>query len=99
VRAAVVVLDDPRATVADAAARAHLSERELQRRFVRDVGFAPKTLHRVLRFQRFMDQLQRPRVELAGAAAAAGYADQAHLSREARKLSGLSPSQLLHHQH
>jgi AraC-like DNA-binding protein len=99
VRAAVAALDDPRATVAVAADRAHLSERELQRRFVRDVGFAPKTLHRVLRFQRFMDQLQLPRVELAGAAALAGYADQSHLSREARRLSGLSPRQLLHHQH
>ena len=99
VRAAVVALDDPRGTVAGAAARAHLSERELQRRFVREVGFAPKTLHRVLRFQRFMDQLQVPRAELAGAAAVAGYADQAHLSREARKLTGLTPRQLLHHDH
>jgi AraC-like DNA-binding protein len=99
VRAAVLALDDPHGTVAEAAARAHLSERELQRRFVRDVGFAPKTLHRVLRFQRFMDQVQLPRVELAGAAALAGYADQAHLSREARRLTGLTPRQLLHHEH
>jgi AraC-like DNA-binding protein len=85
VRAAVTALDDPRGTVAGAAGRAHLSERELQRRFVRDVGFAPKTLHRVLRFQRFMDQLQQPGLGLAGAAALAGYADQSHLSREARR--------------
>jgi AraC-like DNA-binding protein len=86
-------------TVADAAAKAYISERELQRRFVHDVGYAPKTLQRVLRFQRFMGQLALPRVELAGAAARAGYADQSHLSREARRLSGLSPRQLVGYQH
>jgi AraC-like DNA-binding protein len=99
VRAAVTVLDATNTTVADAAARANLSERELQRRFVRDVGYAPKTLQRVLRFQRFMGQLHLPRVELAGAAAIAGYADQSHLSREARRLTGLSPRQLLDYRH
>ncbi|HWH95090.1 MAG TPA: DUF6597 domain-containing transcriptional factor [Baekduia sp.] len=99
VRAAIRVLDDAKTTVADAAARTYLSERELQRRFVRDVGYAPKTLQRVLRFQRFMGQLHLPRVELAGAAALAGYADQSHLSREARRLTGLSPRQLLDYRH
>src|SRR4051794_13835835 len=99
VRAAVRALDLADATVADAAASAHVSERELQRRFVREVGYAPKTLHRVLRFQRFMDQLHLPRVDLAGAAALAGYADQSHLSREARRIAGLSPRQLVDFQH
>jgi AraC-like DNA-binding protein len=99
VQAAIARLDGTRATVADAAAGAALSERELQRRFVQDVGYAPKTLQRVLRFQRFMGHLALPRVELAGAAALAGYADQSHLSREARRLSGLSPRQLLSYRH
>jgi AraC-like DNA-binding protein len=99
VRRAVGVLGDNGTTVADAAARSHVSERELQRRFVRDIGYAPKTLQRVLRFQRFMGQLNLPRVDLAGAAAIAGYADQSHLSREARKLTGLSPRQLLDYRH
>jgi AraC-like DNA-binding protein len=99
VRAAVTLLDRPAATVADAAAATAVSERELQRRFVRDVGYAPKTLQRVLRFQRFMGCLEAQHVHLAGAAALAGYADQSHLSREARKLSGLSPKQLLSYRH
>ena len=99
VREAVAVLDRAAVTVADAAAKAYVSERELQRRFVCDVGYAPKTLQRVLRFQRFMGQLALPCVELAGAAARAGYADQSHLSREARRLSGLSPRQLVGYQH
>jgi AraC-like DNA-binding protein len=100
VHAAVALLEHrPGATVADAAARACVSERELRRRFVQDVGYAPKTLQRVLRFQRFLGQLHVPHVELAGAAALAGYADQSHLSREARKLAGLSPKQLLGYRH
>ncbi|WP_272473889.1 DUF6597 domain-containing transcriptional factor [Baekduia alba] len=112
VQAAIAALDAPAATVTGAAAAAHVSERELQRRFVRDVGYAPKTLQRVLRFQRFMSLLQLPhvlhgepgaprglRVELAGAAALAGYADQSHLSREARRLAGLSPRQLVDYRH
>ena len=112
VQEAIAVLDAPDATVAEAAAATHVSERELQRRFVRDVGYGPKTLQRVLRFQRFMDLLQvphvlhgepdgpgRPRVQLAGAAAVAGYSDQSHLSREARRLAGLSPRQLLDYRH
>jgi methylphosphotriester-DNA--protein-cysteine methyltransferase len=99
VRAAVRMLDRPAATVADAAVATSVSERELQRRFVRDVGYAPKTLQRVLRFQRFLGHLEAQPVQLAGAAALAGYADQSHLSREAKKLSGLSPKQLIGYRH
>jgi AraC-like DNA-binding protein len=98
VRHAVALLDGhARATVADVAARTYISERELQRRFVHDVGYAPKTLQRVLRLQRFLEV--RSVGDLAGAAALAGYADQSHLSREARRLTGLTARELLAYQH
>jgi AraC-like DNA-binding protein len=94
----VALLDtDAHATVAAAAAHAHVSERELQRRFVHDVGYAPKTLQRVLRLQRFLTV--RTTADLAGAATLAGYADQSHLSREARRLTGLTPTGLLAYRH
>jgi AraC-like DNA-binding protein len=99
VREAVRVLARPGTTVAEAAARAFVSERQLQRRFRDDVGYSPKTLQRVLRFDRFMRVLREPRIDLATAAALAGYADQPHLTREARRLSGLSPRQLLGYTH
>ncbi|MDX6687590.1 MAG: hypothetical protein QOF86_3718 [Baekduia sp.] len=89
----VGLLDDHRVTVANAADQVFVSERALQRRFVEAVGYGPKTLHRVLRFQRFLRALELP-IPLAGAAAAAGYADQSHLSRETRRLAGLTPQQL-----
>lgn len=53
----------------------------------------------MLRFQRFMGAVAAPRVELARAGLLAGYADQSHLSRETRRLAGLSPGQLTRWQH
>jgi AraC-like DNA-binding protein len=78
--------------VASVAERTFVSERALQRRFAEHVGYGPKTLQRVLRFQRFLRAA--PRVPLARAATIAGYADQSHLTREARRLAGLTPARL-----
>jgi transcriptional regulator GlxA family with amidase domain len=99
VRHAVGLLDRGSATVAEVAERAFVSERQLERRFLELVGYGPKTLQRILRFQRFLARVTRPEVSLAGAAALAGYADQAHLSRETRRLAGLTPRQLRGYRH
>ncbi len=79
--------------VAAVAARLGLGERTLRRRCHAAFGYGPKTLARILRFQRFLRLAYRCQGEaaLARCAGEAGYADQAHLSREARRLSGLSP--------
>jgi len=50
-------------------------------------------LERVLRFQRAR-RIARGTTSLALVAALAGYADQAHLSRECRGLAGTTPSDL-----
>jgi AraC-like DNA-binding protein len=96
---AVRLLDDTTATIAEVASRTFVSERALQRRFTEHVGYGPKTLQRVLRFQRFLRHIAVPRAELAGAAALAGYTDQSHLTRETRRLAGLTPSRLRHWKH
>jgi AraC-like DNA-binding protein len=72
-----------------------ISERQLRRRFHTAVGYGPGTLARILRFGRFLSLLDGGRDDLAGLAFEAGYADQAHLSRETRRLAGLSPAGLL----
>jgi AraC-like DNA-binding protein len=72
-----------------------ISERQLRRRFHVAVGYGPGTLARVLRFRRFLALLDRGRDDLAGLAFEAGYADQPHLSRESRRLAGLSPLGIL----
>jgi AraC-like DNA-binding protein len=74
------------------------SERQLLRRFNAAVGYGPKTLDRVLRFQRFLSRARAvaSREEgLARIAAEVGYADQAHLSRECARLAGLTPACLV----
>lgn len=73
------------------------SERQLLRRLRAAVGYGPKTLDRVLRFQRFLSRapmVARGEDTLARLAAELGYADQAHLTREAVALSGLTPGEL-----
>jgi AraC-like DNA-binding protein len=74
-----------------------LSERQLRRRVEDAVGYPPRTLARILRFQRFLRAARRAGAgrHLAVLAADAGYADQAHLTRESRGLSGLPPAALL----
>ena len=58
----------------------------------------PRTLARVLRFQRFLGAARSPNPggrDLARLAAETGYADQAHLTRDSRRLTGLPPAALL----
>ncbi len=71
----------------------HMSERSLRRRFDENFGYGPKTLDRILRYQRFL-RLRRmsPATPTALIALDAGYADQAHLVRESRRLTGRTPS-------
>jgi AraC-like DNA-binding protein len=96
VRAAARRLDDPRARVEALAGDLGLSERQLRRRCHAAVGYGPKTLQRVLRFGRFLAQADAAGAEpdLARLAAQAGYADQAHLTRECTRLAGLAPAAL-----
>jgi AraC-like DNA-binding protein len=82
------------AGVVTAASRAlGAGDRQLHRRCCAAVGYGPKMLERVLRFRR-AQHLADAGAGLAAAAAAAGYADHAHLTRDCRRLSGLAPSDL-----
>ena len=93
------LLRDPRARIQDVAAEVGLSLRQLRRRCHATAGYGPKTLQRVLRFRRFVAWVDaRPAgglpADLAAVAAEAGYADQAHLTRECRQMAGLTPAAL-----
>ncbi|QWZ10393.1 helix-turn-helix domain-containing protein [Nocardioides panacis] len=91
VRAAGRRLAVPGARVGRVAAELGVSERRLHRRTVAAVGYGPKTLARVVRLRRLVD-LPGP---LAARAAEAGYASQAHMSDEVRRLTGLSAVRFL----
>lgn len=79
--------------VHEAAAHVELSERQLARRFEERVGLSPKLFARVRRLQRASLLMRRGR-KPAEVAALAGYADQAHFTREAHELSGVTPGEL-----
>jgi AraC-like DNA-binding protein len=93
---AAALLRDPAARTEDIAGRVGLSERQLRRRTHAAAGYGPKTLQRILRFQRFVRTVDASggALDLAAAAAMAGYADQSHLTRESVALSGLTPAAL-----
>jgi AraC-like DNA-binding protein len=93
-RGAALELSRPRTRVGPLGERLGASERQLRRRFLSSVGYSPRTLARVLRLQRFL-VLARRGGGLARLAAEAGYADQAHLTRECARLTGLTPAALL----
>jgi AraC-like DNA-binding protein len=93
-----VVAEAVRHLLSDRRPELFISERQLRRRFEAAAGLTPKTLQRILRFQRFLALAwlsERPSAELARLAADAGYADQAHLTREAARLEGRPPGVFL----
>ncbi len=77
-------------SVEAAAVELGFSSRHLRRLVVAHSGLGPKTYQRVVRLRRFLGE-DGP---LAQVATNAGYADQAHLTREVTRLCGLPPAAL-----
>jgi AraC-like DNA-binding protein len=67
------------------------SRRHFSERFRDATGLAPKSASRVFRFERACRFLMCRHIGLAEVAAACGYYDQAHLTREWYALAGCSP--------
>jgi AraC-like DNA-binding protein len=73
-----------------------LSERQLNRRCHEALGYGPKMLARIIRFQRFLSRAEASQGQsIPWIAGECGYADQSHLTREVKELSGLPPVKLL----
>ena len=97
VLAAARRLGFPGSRVDELARALGISERQLRRRFQEAVGYGPKTLDRVLRFRRLVSQAEavsNNEVDLARLAADLGYADQAHMTRDSVRLTGMPPARL-----
>lgn len=71
-----------------------ISERGLHRHCLQAFGYGPKVLERILRLQRLL-RLAGQVPTLTAAALDAGYADATHLSHDVRRLTGLTPTQLV----
>jgi AraC-like DNA-binding protein len=96
VNAAVSELEnsDGTASVSRVAESCGVSERQLERLFRQHVGLTPKTLSRLLRFQRAL-VVGDERTNWAEVAMHAGYYDQSHLLRDFRQFAGETPAYLL----
>ncbi|MFJ8311015.1 MULTISPECIES: helix-turn-helix domain-containing protein [unclassified Streptomyces] len=72
-----------------------LSRRRIEEVFHEQIGLPPKRAARILRFHHAVRMLARPQgLPLSDIALDCGYADHAHLSREVKAMSGLSPREI-----
>lgn len=100
----VIVRSGGRTPVTAVAADVGWGERRLRRRLTTELGVGPKTALRLVRFHATRTALAAratagAATDLAGLAAAHGYADQAHLTREFTALAGVPPRRWLAEEH
>lgn len=74
--------------------RLGMTGRHLRRRFNETIGLSPEQFSQILRLRRAIG-LARSGQSLAMASALSGYADQPHLNRQCRTLTGLSPGEAI----
>jgi AraC-like DNA-binding protein len=91
-----IIESDGTARIVDVAAMIGIGERQLQRRFRSAVGLTPKEFARMRRVRRAcLLALHGADHGLAGLSTDAGFADQAHLTREFGGVFGWSPRLLI----
>jgi AraC-like DNA-binding protein len=79
--------------IAAMAERAGLSVRQFERRFIAEIGVAPKLYARVARFEAALkSKMQFPDRRWTDVAHELGYHDQMHMVHDFRELSGSTPS-------
>jgi AraC-like DNA-binding protein len=78
--------------VGDVARQLDWNARTMHRQFIAACGYGPKHFQRIMRIQETLRlaNSHTPR-QLAELAAAAGYADQAHMTRDFRAITGFTP--------
>ena len=72
----------------------HLSMRGFQVRFRAEVGLTPKEFARLTRLQAMLRALESADAGIAAVAADSGFTDQAHVTRELRRVTGHTPARL-----
>jgi AraC-like DNA-binding protein len=69
--------------------------RQLERQFTTAIGLSPKKFCNIIRIHSFLKKLRTRKLNLTQCAYDSGYYDQAHLIREFKQITGLTPSQYL----
>ncbi len=89
-----IISSGGRTRISSIAERLGWSRKHLASSFSNAIGIGPKTLSRIVRFNRALGLSRQQTVDWADIAADCGYADQAHLVREFRDLAGETPGAL-----
>ena len=85
---------DPQLEIGEISRQFNWNVRTIHRQFRAACGYGPKHFHRIMRLQKAIRVVQATApARLAEAAHVAGYADQAHMNRDFRDLTGFSPRQ------
>ena len=87
---------EPTRPVGDIATELGVSHGYLDRQFSEQVGLSPRALARILRMRRLLEAIDvYGSVGWADKAAELGWSDQAHLIRDFKRHTGVTPSQYL----
>ena len=89
-----IIASGGRTRISSLAERLGWSRKHLAGSFSNAIGIGPKTLSRIVRFNRALGLSRQQTADWADIAADCGYADQAHLVREFRDLAGETPGAL-----
>lgn len=89
-----IIASGGRARISSIADNLGWSRKHLAASFSDAIGVGPKTLSRIVRFNRALGLSRQQASNWADIAADCGYADQAHLVREFRDLAGETPTAL-----
>jgi AraC-like DNA-binding protein len=82
--------------IGDIAAQLGWNARMVHRQFTASCGYSPKHFQRIMRMQTFLRGLRAGRTSsLSSLAIAAGYSDQAHMTRDFRAITGFTPTAYL----
>jgi AraC-like DNA-binding protein len=84
-----IATDAGRTRIADLAREIGWSRRHFGEQFRMEIGVTPKTLARIARFEQACALLRGAPTSIADVAAASGYHDQSHMTREWRTLAAL----------
>lgn len=92
--AARIVDSSGKIGIDDLAIESSLSSRQLERRFLAEVGVGPKLLSRILRFQQVFRAVDANEAAWPIVALDCGYYDQAHLIKDFRQFAQQTPAVL-----
>ncbi|MGB1257933.1 MAG: helix-turn-helix domain-containing protein [Thiolinea sp.] len=92
-----ILLSHGQLTINEAANNLCKSRRQFERIFRETVGLTPKTYSAICRLQHATQLIHHhPQIALAEIAHIAGYADQSHMNRNCKRLTGVTPTRIDH---